>query len=78
MILSDANSAFQAAAGVAPGDLSLAIRTILLVLGCVWAGWIVLGLISHIRHHEADIEVVMSKSLRIAFILSLLVVLVYI
>jgi integrating conjugative element protein (TIGR03758 family) len=47
MIIGDALSAFETAAGLSPAKISLLIRTLLLALTFVWAAWCVYGEIHH-------------------------------
>lgn len=56
-MLGDTNStlaAVQAASGVSAAKVSLTIRTILLVLVFVWAGYVVQSKINHFKHHGID------------------------
>lgn len=71
-------SAFQVAAGVSSDKLSLLIRTLLLVITFVWAGWCIYGEIHLFRHHDMEIYDLFRKCLRILFILVLMMSLVFI
>ncbi len=76
--LSDAISAFQTSSGVAASDLSLVIRTFLLACAFAWGLWCVAGLIHQVRYHDVEFDLIISKVLKIAFILSLMVALVFV
>lgn len=78
MIIGDAVSAFETAAGLSPAKISLLIRTLLLTLTFVWAAWCVYGEIHHFRHGDLDIDCMTHKILRILFILTMMMVLVFI
>ena len=74
----DAISAFHSAAGVSPDKISLFIRTVLLALTFVWAAWCVYGEIHHLRQGEVDIEHVITKIMRILFMVTIVTILVFI
>jgi len=76
--MQDLFSAFETAAGITPAKLSLFIRTILLALMFVWAAWSIYGQIQYFRHHGADVEQMMQMVLRILFLLTLMIGLVFI
>ena len=76
--MQDIFSTFEAAAGIAPDKLNLFIRTILLALTFVWAAWSIYGQIHYFRHHGADVEQMMQVVLRILFLLSLMIGVVFI
>lgn len=79
MLLGDgALSAFQAAAGIAPDKLSVLIRTVLLAFVFLWAAWCVYGEINYFRHHEIEIDLTLLKLMRILFIVTLMIALVFI
>ncbi len=75
---SDALSAFQTSAGVATDKLSTFIRTVLVVLTFLWAAWCVLGEINHYRHHEIEIDLAFRKIMRVLFVVTIMVILVFI
>jgi integrating conjugative element protein (TIGR03758 family) len=75
---SAALSALQTASGVAPDKVSLTIRAVLLVIIFIWAAWCVLGEVDHAYHHALDEYHVLRKTSRILFIVSVMVVLVFI
>ena len=78
MIIGDAVSAFETAAGLSPAKISLLIRTVLLALTFVWAAWCVYGEIHHFRHGDLDIDCMTHKILRILLIVTLMMALVFI
>lgn len=72
-------SAFQAASGVSPAQLSYDIRAILVVLCALWAVWVLLGSIRGYKHKEKpDILQEFGDALQVAFVLSLVIVLIFI
>jgi integrating conjugative element protein (TIGR03758 family) len=71
-------SAFQSAAGVSPDKISVLIRTIIMTLTFVWAAWCVYGEIHHLRHGDVDIEHVITKIMRILFVVTIVTILVFI
>ncbi len=78
MIIGDAVSAFETAAGLSPAKISLLIRTILLALTFVWAAWCVYGEIHHFSHGDNDIDCMIKKILRILLMVTFMVALVFI
>jgi integrating conjugative element protein (TIGR03758 family) len=78
MIINDALSAFETAAGLSAAKISLLIRTVLLALTFVWAAWCVYGEIHHFRHGDLDIDCMTHKILRILLIVTLMMALVFI
>jgi integrating conjugative element protein (TIGR03758 family) len=78
MVIGDALSAFETAAGMSPAKISLLIRTVLLTLTFVWAAWCIYGEIHHFSHGGIEIECAIKKVLRILFIVTIMVSLVFI
>lgn len=79
-MLKDAGStlaAVQAASGVSPDKVSLTIRTILLVLVFLWAGWIVYSKIHHFRHHGLDELDTTRHFFSVLFVVMLALILVH-
>lgn len=70
-------AAWQAAAGVTPDKASVTLRTLVLVLVFVWAVWCIYGEIHYFRHHGIDFFDALRKTLRILFVVSIAVVLVF-
>lgn len=75
---SDALAALQAAAGVSASEISLTIRTILLVLVFFWAASCVYSKLHHIRHHATDLYDAQRTFFRILLVVSIAVALVFI
>jgi hypothetical protein len=75
---SSALSAFEAAANASGAQLSLTIRILLLALLFVWAGAFIYAEIHHFRHDGIDVFDALRKCLRVLFILSIAIVLVYV
>ena len=75
---SSALSALQTAAGVSGSDLSLTIRTLLLALVFFWAAACIYSKIQRFRHHDVDMYDTQRTALRILFIVSLVIVLVFV
>lgn len=71
-------SAWEMAAGVSAPEASLVIRTVLLVVVFLWAVWCVYGELHHIRHHGVDLYDVLRKNLRVLFVVSVTIVLVFV
>ncbi len=75
---SSAIEALQVAAGVSASELSLTVRSILLVLVFIWAAACVYSKIHHFRHHDVDMFDAHRQLLRIMFIVAIAVTLVFI
>lgn len=71
-------SALENAAGVSVGSLSMTIRTLLLALVFFWAAACIYGHLMYWRHHGIDWYDAQRAVLRILFVLSITVVLVFI
>lgn len=76
--MSSALSAFQTAAGVSSSELSLTVRSILLVLVFFWAAACVYSQLHHLRHHAVDFYDAHRQLLRTLFIVAIAVILVYV
>jgi integrating conjugative element protein (TIGR03758 family) len=64
-------TAFQTASGIAPENMSIAIRTILLVICFLWSAWCLFGLYQHMREHGVVIDNLIWKIFRIAILIVL-------
>jgi ABC-type anion transport system duplicated permease subunit len=76
--VNSALEALQTAAGVSSSQVSVTVRSILLVLVFVWAAACVYSKIHHFRHHDVDMFDVHRHLLRILFIVAIAVILVFI
>lgn len=65
--------AFATAAGVSANDLSVFIRTLVLAMACLWAVWVLNGVIHAWQHH--DMEEFMEAFKRLARVLLIVTVL---
>jgi integrating conjugative element protein (TIGR03758 family) len=74
--IGSASAAVQAASGISPDKVSLAIRTILLASVFIWAGWIIYSKIHHFRHYGLDELDITRHFLRVLFVVMLALVLV--
>lgn len=70
--------AWEMAAGVSVGSASLTIRTVLMVVVLIWAGWFVYVELHHFRHHDVDLYDVLRKNLRVLWVISITVVLIFV
>jgi integrating conjugative element protein (TIGR03758 family) len=70
--------AWEMAAGVSASSASLTIRTILLVIVMIWAAWCIYGELHYFRHHGIDFFDALRKNLRVLWVISITVVLVFI
>lgn len=70
--------AFEAASGVSPHHLSLYLRSVLCVSFFMWAAWNVYGLVRWVQNHSLDIHDMPLCLLRILFLTSLVVILVFV
>lgn len=75
---SSALVAVQAASGIPPDELSLIIRTILLVLIFIWAGYFFNSLFHHFRHNGLEELDVTTKIMRVTIVLVIAITLVYV
>jgi len=78
MDIADAFSAFQTTAGVSPDKVSLYVRSILSAFFMVWAAWCIYGQIILVQNETIDIQDLPMSILRILFLCSLIVVLVFV
>ena len=69
--------AWERAAGVSASSASLTIRTLLLALVLIWAAWCVYGELHYFRHHGIDLLDALRKNLRVLWVISITVVLVF-
>lgn len=74
----NALTAFQTAAGISADKMSLFFRTILIILVLVWAVWCVKGTNEHFSQHEKDIVRFAIQIIRILFLATIAVALVFI
>lgn len=70
--------AWEMAAGVSVGSTSVAIRTVLMVVVLIWAGWFVYVELHHFRHQDVDLYDVLRKNLRVLWVVSITVVLIFV
>ncbi len=70
--------AWEMAAGVTASEASLAIRTLLIVTVLIWAGWFIYVELHHFRHHDIDLYDVLRKNLRVLWVVSITVVLIFV
>lgn len=70
--------AWEMAAGVSASSASLTIRTILLTAVLIWAAWCIYGELHYFRHHGIDFFDALRKNLRVLWVVSITVVLVFI
>jgi hypothetical protein len=71
-------SAFSTAAGISAENLSLFIRTGLLVGFFMWAAWCALELMKyHKVHHSDNIATLLNKYVQLFFLISIVVALVF-
>lgn len=70
--------AWEMAAGVTAASASLVIRTLLIVLVLIWAGWFIYLELHHFRHHDVDLYDALRKNLRLLWVVSIAVVLIYV
>lgn len=75
---STALNAWEMAAGVSASEAGLTIRTILLVTVFVWAVWCINSELHYFRHHGIDIFDALRKNLRILFVVSITIILVFV
>jgi nitric oxide reductase large subunit len=79
MISEGALQAFSAAAGISASNLSLFTRTCLLSSFFMWASWCALALMKyHKNHHSENIANLLGKYVQLFFLVSIVVVLVFI
>ncbi len=71
-------TAFEAASGVSPEKLSLFIRTFLLGLTFLWSAWQMVGLIHHLKYKEVQDFDLGWCLLRILFMVTIVMGLVFI
>ncbi len=79
-MLNDAGNALaavQAASGVSPDKVSLMIRTLLLVMVFIWAGWILYSKLHRLRHHGLDELDTTRHFFSVLFVVMLALVLVH-
>ncbi|MEO8964499.1 MAG: DUF3262 family protein [Gammaproteobacteria bacterium] len=71
--------AFSQAAGISAENLSLFIRTTLLVGFFMWASWCALELMKyHKNHHSENVANLLGKYVQLFFLISIVVALVFI
>jgi len=76
MLTDGALAAVRAVSGVSPDKMSLIVRTILLVLVFLWAGWIVHSKIHRFRHHGFDELDATRHFFGVLFVVTLVLILV--
>jgi len=76
MLTDSALAAVQAVSGVSPDKVSVTIRTLLLVLIFIWAGWIVHSKIHRFRHHGLDELDATRHFFGVLFVVTLVLILV--
>ncbi len=69
--------AWEMAAGVTASEASITIRTLLIVMVVIWAAWFIYGELHHFRHHDIDLYDVLRKNLRVLWVVSITVVLIF-
>lgn len=77
-LLNDALATFQAASGVSADKMSLFIRSILLAITLVWAGWCALGVIHSFRHSDVQDFDMGWHIMRIFLIVTAMTILVFV
>jgi hypothetical protein len=78
MTNSSSLQAFATAAGISADNLSLFIRTSLLVFFFMWAAWCSLALMKYHKNHNGDnISTLLSNYVQLFFLVSVVVALVF-
>lgn len=70
--------AWEMASGVSAASASLTVRTLLLVIVLIWATWCVYSELHHFRHHDIDLFDALRKNLRVLWMVSIVLVLVFV
>jgi hypothetical protein len=70
--------AWEMAAGVTASEASLTIRTLLIVMVVIWAAWFIYVELHYFRHHDIDLYDVLRKNLRVLWVVSITVVLIFV
>lgn len=78
MTVSTALNAWETAAGIPAQEANLTIRTLLLVTVFIWAVWCIYGELHYFRHHGIDILDAIRKNLRVLFVVSITLILVFV
>ncbi len=71
-------NAWEMAAGVSVSKASLTIRTLLLATVFIWAVWCIYSELHYDRHHGIDLYDVLRKNLRVLFVVSVSIILVFV
>lgn len=75
--MNETASIFCQAAGITADQLSIVIRTVLLVLAMIWSAWMLLGAIHNMDHPDFNFVTLASRLLAVLMIVSSCVGLVY-
>lgn len=70
--------AWEMAAGVSATEASVTVRTLLVVMVMLWAAWFIYVELHHFRHHEIDLYDVLRKNLRVLWVVSITVILIFV
>lgn len=77
-ILNNAMVTFQTASGVSADKMSLFIRSMLLAITLLWAGWCALGVIHSFRHSDIQDFDMSWLVIRILLIVTAMTILVFV
>jgi Protein of unknown function (DUF3262) len=70
--------AWEMAAGVTASQVSFTIRTLLIGMVMIWAAWFIYVELHYFRHHDIDLYDVLRKNLRVLWVISITVVLIFV